>query len=382
MVRLGTQIEFAGDWGKAVRGVPSIERFIRHTERSIARLRSDRMINKTLISFAALALPFAASAQTASGPELSKSSQSGKTSQSDSEGNSLNVRLPDGVTSSMLGERDTQMIAVQVMLDRSRHSPGVVDGYMGGNTKRAIRYYRKANGLPNGDGIDGELLRSLLKTQGGDVFQTYTITDSDLADGFVTIPDGFAELATLDRLGFESAQEMFGEKFHMDQEFLEALNPAADFTKAGTKLTIISHGDEKLSADIAKIEVRKGENSVAILDAAGKLLGSYPATIGSGEFPSPSGNMKVSAIATEPKYYFDPERQNWGPDKRLEIAAGPNNPIGGTWIDLGKNGYGIHGSPDPHKVAKRASHGCVRLTNWDADELAHAVGTGTPVVFI
>ena len=268
------------------------------------------------------------------------------------------------------------------MLDRSRHSPGVIDGYTGGNTSRAIRYYRKANGLPEGTQIDDQLIRSLSSKFGTEVFRTYTITDGDLADGFTDIPSGFAELSELDRLGYKSAREMFAERFHMDEKFLAAINPGVDFAAVGTTINIVAHGDESLNASIARIEVRKGDNSVVALDEGGSIVASYPATIGSGEFPSPSGKMKVNAVAAEPTYYFDPDDQKWGPDKRLEIAAGPNNPIGGTWIDLGKEGYGIHGSPDPQKVAKRASHGCVRLTNWDAEELARAVETGTPVSFV
>lgn len=304
-------------------------------------------------------------------------------SQNSSQGEALSsLTLPSGVAQGDLGARDLRTVAVQVMLDRSRHSPGVIDGYTGGNTSRAIRYYRKANGLPDGTQIDDQLIRSLSSKFGTEVFRTYTITEDDLADGFTDIPSGFAELSELDRLGYKSPREMFAERFHMDEKFLAAINPGVDFAAAGTTINIVAHGDESLNASIARIEVRKSDNSVVALDEGGSIVASYPATIGSGEFPSPNGNMEVNAVAAEPKYYFDPDDQKWGPDKRLEIAAGPNNPIGGTWIDLGKEGYGIHGSPDPQKVAKRASHGCVRLTNWDAEELARAVDIGTPVEFI
>lgn len=114
----------------------------------------------------------------------------------------------------------------------------------------------------------------------------------------------------------------------------------------------------------------------------GKLLASYPATIGSDRFPSPSGSMEVRAIAAEPIYYFDPTGRDWGPDEKLTIAAGPNNPVGSTWIDLTKEGYGIHGTPEPRLIGKTASHGCVRLTNWDAAELSRAVDKGTEVIFV
>ena len=334
------------------------------------------MTRLTLIALAALSL----AAPTFAQDSQSSASQQSQSSQSSSE--AIDFSLPDGVDAKALGSRDVRVIAVQTMLDRSRHSPGVIDGYTGGNTNRAIRFYRKANGLSEGSAIDDALVKSLVETQGKAVFKTYTITEADVKDGFQTIPSDFAKQSELDRLGYTSAVEMFGERFHMDQKFLKALNPDADFTKAGTKLTIIAHGDESLSADIARLEVRKSEGSVIALDGGGNVVASYPATIGSSEFPSPSGNMQVNAIAAEPTYFFDPEDQKWGPDKQFEIPAGPNNPIGGTWIDLGKEGYGIHGSPDPRKVSKRSSHGCVRLTNWDAEELAKAVSTGTPVEFL
>lgn len=294
----------------------------------------------------------------------------------------LSVSLPEGVDKEMLGKRTLETVALQVMLDRSYHSPGVVDGYMGGNTRRAIRYYRKANGLPAGSGVDRELLSSLVETQSGDIFGSYTITQEDVSREFPDNPADFAAMAKDDRLNYESSLEMFGERFHMDEDFLVALNPDADFSKAGTKIIIVAHGDERLGASIAKVEVRKADKSVAVLDPDGQLIASYPATIGSNDFPSPSGSMKVSAIATEPTYFFNPDSQQWGPDEQLKIAAGPNKPVGGTWIDLGKEGYGIHGSPDPQMVGKRTSHGCVRLTNWDAAELASAVSTGIPVIFV
>ncbi|NTZ42464.1 L,D-transpeptidase family protein [Altererythrobacter sp. SALINAS58] len=327
-----------------------------------------------LLPLAALALPATALAQSVSGPELNNSADR-------SQSNSLSVTLPDGITSSMLGKRDAQMIAVQTMLDRSRHSPGVVDGYNGENTRRAISAYRRANGIGSGGSIDGDLLRSLLETQGGDVFQTYTITSDDLNRSFTDVPADFEAKAELDSLGYESAQEMLAERFHMDADFLAAMNPGVDFSRAGQTINVIAKGDETLNADVARIEVRKNENSVVAMNSAGEMVASYPATIGSGEFPSPSGNMTVAAIAPAPKYYFSPEGREWGPDRKLTIAAGPNNPVGGTWIDLSKEGYGIHGSPDPKMVGKRNSHGCVRLTNWDAEELAKAVSQGVTVVF-
>ena len=146
---------------------------------------------------------------------------------------------------------------------------------------------------------------------------------------------------------------------------------------------MVRAGPAKLDKDVARIEISRSDNTLRAFDSAGTMLAAYPATVGSAEMPSPDGTMEVRAVAPEAKYYFDPEANpNWGPDKKLTIAAGPNNPVGGVWIDLTKDTYGIHGSPDPNLIGKTASHGCVRLTNWDARELAAAVSEGTKVTFV
>jgi lipoprotein-anchoring transpeptidase ErfK/SrfK len=132
----------------------------------------------------------------------------------------------------------------------------------------------------------------------------------------------------------------------------------------------------------SEIEVDKAASALRAFTADGTLVATYPATIGSNTFPSPSGEMEVRAVAPAPTYHFDPEGRSWGPDEKLTIAAGPNNPVGGTWIDLTKEGYGIHGTPEPRLIGKTSSHGCVRLTNWDAEELAKAVSPGTKVEFV
>lgn len=293
----------------------------------------------------------------------------------------LSLTLPEGVTSEMMGERTAEMIAVQVMLDRSAHVPGVIDGYGGDNTDRAIEYYREANGLGSGSEVDDALLQALMDETTGDIFRTYAVTKDDVSGTFRQLPESFEQMAELESLGYETPLEMLAERFHMDQDFLKALNPDADFGKAGTRLVIVSHGDGEIDGDIARIEVRKNEASVVAFDEAGDMIATFPATVGSTRFPSPSGSMEVTAIAPEPNYTFKGDRQNWGPGGTYILPAGPNNPVGGTWIDLTKEGYGIHGSPDPNLIAKTGSHGCVRLTNWNAAALARAVGQGVPVDF-
>lgn len=280
------------------------------------------------------------------------------------------------------GERTPMVLAAQVLLDHSGHSPGVIDGVIGGNTVRAIKAFQLASGIP----VDGKLSQTLMKQlrafHSGDLLQSYTITENDISGPFVDVPGDMEGQSTLESLGFESPAEALAEKFHMAQSFLEALNPRADFGKAGTTITVVVPGTKKLSAEVARIEVDKAGSALRAFAADGALLATYPATIGSDTFPSPDGTMEVLAVAHAPTYHFNPEGRDWGPDRKLTIAAGPNNPVGSTWIDLSKDGYGIHGTPEPRLIGKTSSHGCVRLTNWDAAQLARAVSKGTKVEFV
>lgn len=280
------------------------------------------------------------------------------------------------------GPRSRDVLVAQVLLDRSRHSPGVIDGYPGGNTTRALKAFQRAHGMPANGRTDERLLKKLIEVTSGDIVTRYTITEADVSGPFHSVPSTMTGKATLNAVTYESPAEALAEKFHMSQGFLQALNPSVDFGRAGSQITVVVAGDEQLEAGVARIEVDKAASALRAYDASGKLVATYPATIGSNSFPSPSGTMEVRAVAPEPKYYFDPENREWGPDERLTIAAGPNNPVGSTWIDLTKDGYGIHGSPDPSLIGKTASHGCVRLTNWDAEELAKAVSQGTKVEFV
>ena len=177
--------------------------------------------------------------------------------------------------------------------------------------------------------------------------------------------------------------EALAERFHMDEALLRSLNPGADFTAAGTAIVVTAVGADKLSGKVARIEIDKARGQVRAFDDQSVQLAVYPATVGSTERPAPTGEWAVNTVAPRPTYTYDPSRLTFGkPKGKLTIKPGPNNPVGSTWIDLTKDTYGIHGTPDPGLVNKRASHGCVRLTNWDAAELGAAVQKGTKVVFL
>lgn len=279
------------------------------------------------------------------------------------------------------GSRSPEMLAVQILLDRSNHSPGVIDGVMGGNTRRAIEAYQRANGMPVTGTVTDSLLSKL--TQGNrDLLQRYTITQEDVAGPFRPVPSGFAEKAKIDKPVYESPAEALAEKFHMAESFLKVLNPGADFGSPGTEILVVNAGRDELPTSVSRIEVDKAANELRAYSEAGELVATYPTTVGSSIHPSPNTKLEVVAIAPDPTYHFDPEDRSWGPDHQFTIAAGPNNPVGLVWIDLSRDGYGIHGTPDPKLIGKTSSHGCVRLTNWDAIQLSKAVSKGTTVEFV
>ena len=280
------------------------------------------------------------------------------------------------------GRRDGQVLAAQILLDQARHSPGAIDGLMGSNTARAIRAWQRTHGIAADGRLTPALLDRLRSEQAGALLRRYRITTGDVDGPFVAVPGSMSAMASLDVLAYESPAEKLAEKFHMSQPFLRSLNPGVDFGQAGTEIWVANGGPDEMDRVVARIEVDKAAAALRAYNGEGRIVATYPATVGSATFPSPSGAMEVRAVAYDPKYYFSPEDRSWGPDRQLTIAAGPNNPVGSTWMDLTADGYGIHGSPDPALIGKTASHGCVRLTNWDAAELATAVSPGTKVVFV
>jgi lipoprotein-anchoring transpeptidase ErfK/SrfK len=280
--------------------------------------------------------------------------------------------------------RRDMLIRAQVLLDRAHFSPGVIDGQDGENVRNAIAAYERANSLPEDGALDPDVWAKLTADT-GPILVDYTITEADVAGPYASeIPKDYAEMAKLDRLDFTSPLEALAERFHMDVALLQALNPGADFGVAGTRIVVAYPARADLPAKVDTVEVDKGRKQVRAYDAAHKLLAAYPATVGSADLPTPSGEWAVRAIAPAPTWTYDPGRLNFG-DRRagkLTIKAGPNNPVGAVWIDLTKDTYGIHGSAEPRMVGKAASHGCVRLTNWDAIQLSKAVEKGTKVIFL
>jgi lipoprotein-anchoring transpeptidase ErfK/SrfK len=274
------------------------------------------------------------------------------------------------------------LVKLQILLDRAHASPGQIDATRGENTRKAVVAYREMRGLPGSEKIDEQLWRTLTKNDQQPALVTYTITETDAAGPFIEkVPTDFREKASLVRLSYTSVQEALAEKFHMSEKLLRQLNPKATFESAGTEIVVPNVQRQELPRKIARVEVSASEQRVRAYDKENSVVAVYPATVGSSERPSPQGELKVTAIAENPTYHYDPALNLKGVDvqEKLELPPGPNNPVGVVWIALSAKGYGIHGTPDPEAVSKRASHGCIRLTNWDALELAKHVSKGTRV---
>lgn len=281
-----------------------------------------------------------------------------------------------------LGARQ-DIAALQVLLDRAGASPGVIDGRFGSNVDKALAAYNEITGS-NLRSTDAVGIQAALAQSGGDAFASYTITPEDAAGPYVaSIPEDYSQKAQLDRMGYTSVTEAIAERFHMDENYLKAINPDANFNRPGTIIKVANFG-KLVAKPVARIIADKGKKEVFAYDASGKLVAAYPATIGSSDTPSPSGTHTVSRVALDPNYTYNPNinfKQGEN-DKVLTIPPGPNGPVGSVWIALDKPTYGIHGTPDPSKIGKTESHGCVRLTNWDARELARIVSPGVTVEFV
>jgi peptidoglycan hydrolase-like protein with peptidoglycan-binding domain len=274
------------------------------------------------------------------------------------------------------------LVKLQVLLDRAHASPGVIDGTLGENTRKAIAAFSGMKGLDPTEQVHEDLWRALVEADSEAALITYKITEKDARGPFSkNIPEDFRKKAAMDWLGYTSPEELLAEKFHMSEDLLRKLNPSASFDKPGQEIVVANVEHKSVPGKISRVEVDAKRQFLKAYGGDDKLVAIYPVTVGSEDRPSPKGEFEVTKITEDPVYQYDPALDLRGVHvkEKLKIPPGPNNPVGAVWIDLSAEGYGIHGTPDPDKVSKAASHGCIRLTNWDALELARHLSKGAPV---
>lgn len=288
-----------------------------------------------------------------------------------------------------------QMIAVQVGLDRAGFSPGEIDGRGGPKTRLALSEFQRAANLQP-TGVANEETIAALRISAEPIV-SYTITPHDVAGPFIdAMPTDMMESSKLPALGYASVLEALGEKFHSSPALLRSLNPAAAWT-AGEAImvpdvepfeppaktekpapTAKPAGGVKPSVEVV---VTGATKSLAVRDASGKVLLHAPITVGSDKDPLPVGSWKVVGVSWSPTFNYNPDLF-WDADPthaKAKIPPGPNNPVGVVWVDINKEHFGLHGTPEPSTIGRTESHGCIRLTNWDATKLGRLVSAGTTV---
>ncbi len=283
------------------------------------------------------------------------------------------------------------LVSFQVLLDRQGFSPGEIDGRPGANFSHALAAMLSARGLPSTSRPNCATWRALAVDESEPAITTYTVTVDDLKGPFErVIPPTLEQQATLATLGYQSAGEELAERFHASPALLRRLNPGMAIL-AGRKIRVpavtpfnpdISPTFDPAAAG-ATVLVSSDDSALRVVRADGSVLFYAPVTTGSAHDPLPSGQYKVLSLRWRPAFHYNPilfwdARDG---DEKATIKPGPNNPVGVVWIGLNLENYGLHGTPEPGRVGHSESHGCVRLTNWDAARVAALVKPGTPVEF-
>lgn len=283
------------------------------------------------------------------------------------------------------------VVKTQVYLDRAGFSVGALDGRWGRNTAIALFWFQRSRGVTATEpgALDEQTFRALAATAGGpQAVVQRTLTEEDVKGPFVPIPEDVYDKAKLDCLCYETLREKLAERFHTTEDFLASLNPGADFAalKAGDAVWVpnVREPVTQDQQDIARIVISIRGNTFNAFDAAGNLVFHSPTTLGSKYDPSPRETVEVKKVTFDPWFHYQPTLFHEVPDDEPEanLAPGPNSPVGVVWTALSKPHFGIHGTSDPESIGYASSHGCVRLTNWDARDVGHRVKPGVTVEFV
>lgn len=292
-------------------------------------------------------------------------------------------------TAAQLSSQAGPVVArAQILLDRARFSVGVIDGHAAKNTALAIFWFQKTHNLPTTSILDSLTYDRLMTLVGSrPVVRQVTVEESMLKGTIPVLSHNVYEQAKMKCLCYASVTEAMAERFHTSLEMMRRLNPGVGFATLKPGDVIWAPDAEMIPPSaqkrIARIQVAKSGNYVHAYAADGTLLYHFPSTLGSRYDPSPTGKYHVVSVEWNPSFHYDPTLFSDVPDTKpgARLPPGPNSPVGLVWIALSKEHIGIHGTPNPDTIGMASSHGCVRLTNWDAVLLAHAIPTGTPVEF-
>jgi lipoprotein-anchoring transpeptidase ErfK/SrfK len=350
-------------------------------------------------------MALAAVAQSA--PEPATGAQAAPNASADPEGSKVDspaVVSPESAATAgprAAFEGDVTTFDAQVLLDRAGFSCGYADGAAGPNTRGALRAYQQARGLEATGALDAQTVQELRGEAMATVVE-HTLTEEDVAGPYLDkIPEETAEKAKLAALSYSSVLEGLAERWHVTEGKLSEMNPAAAWTagsvirvpaverppaEARSAPTATQEEDSSAVAEstkVARVVISESGPWLRVENAAGDILFYAPITAGSPNYPLPRGLLKVTDRVADPTFSFDPALLDGHQDdgEKLQLPAGPNNPVGVVWIGLSKEHYGIHGTDEPSSIGGQASSGCVRLTNWDAQRLLGLVAEGTPVEF-
>jgi lipoprotein-anchoring transpeptidase ErfK/SrfK len=278
------------------------------------------------------------------------------------------------------GDKGAAVLRAQILLERAHFSPGELDADFGSNMRQALAGFQQQRGLPASGELDPDTWAAL-NLDDKPLLARHAIAEAEVAGPFTRVPSDMMQKAELPALGYASPLEALAEKFHSAPRLLQALNPGKDLARAGTEIVVPDVQAGPLPA-AATLVVDASDATLSLLDAEGKAIAQFPASMGSEHDPLPVGEWKITGVHRDPVFHYNPALF-WDADPthaKAAIKPGPNNPVGVVWIDLSKPNYGIHGTPEPARIGKTQSHGCIRLTNWSAALVADAVSTQTPAI--
>jgi len=301
---------------------------------------------------------------------------------------------------------DFDVLHAQVILDHLGYSPGVLDGRRGMSFVNALEGFQESRGIEVTGELDRATIRALRPFRAVRPVKRLTLTEGALSGPYVAnMPESPEEQARLDRLGYRSPMEKLAEMFHTTPRVLLELNspdtrlapsepvlfPNALPTSRDYPSNLPQEWRDTLSdlnvdasqPEAARIVVDKSDGVLRVFDESDRLVAQFTATMGSEHDPLPIGRWEIVGEAYNPPFNYNPELF-WDvsdSEAKVTLPPGPNGPVGVVWIDLSKEHYGIHGTAEPTTIGRAQSHGCIRLTNWDAARLAMMVAPGTPAVF-